>query len=89
MILNALSHQNANIEAGATFLRYGTGALVESARVLEVGRDKMGIPHVRFQLQVKRGTGIPTVEERTLALEVFQTRYREQDTENRKQTRDR
>ncbi len=77
MILKNLSNQDAAVEAGATFRRCGVGALVETAHVLEVARDRMGIPHVRFQLQVRRGSGMPTVENRTLALEVFQTRFRE------------
>ncbi len=77
MILNALSNRDADIQAGSAYRRYGTGAVVEIAYVTQVAEDKMGIPHVRFQLQVARGSGMPTVEERTLALGVFQTRYRE------------
>jgi len=76
MILGALSHFD-DIEVGATYQRLGTGAFVAIAHVLDLASDKMGIPHVRFQLQVARGSGMPTVETRTLALEVFQARYRE------------
>lgn len=76
MILNVLSH-HGDIEVGAAYRRLGTGSVVEIARVLEIAADKMGIPHVRFQLHVARGSALPTTENRTLALEVFQSRYRE------------
>jgi len=68
---------NSGVEVGAAYRRYGTGAVVEIASVLDIAPDKMGIPHVRYQLQVVRGNGMPVIENRTLALEVFQTRYRE------------
>ncbi len=77
MILNALSQHHGDIEIGMSYRRLGTGAVVEIARVLEVAPDKMGIPHVRFQLRVVRGSSMPTLENRTLALEVFMNRYRE------------
>ncbi len=78
MILGALAGYNAQtIEVGASYQRFGSGALVETAFVLEVGPDRMGIPHVRFRLQVARGTASPTIETRTLALEAFQNRFKE------------
>ena len=67
----------SGVEVGAAYRRYGTGAVVEIANVLVIAPDKMGIPHVRYQLQVVRGNGVPVVENRTLALEVFQNRFRE------------
>ncbi len=83
MILSALSHYHQeDVEVGSLYRRLGTGSVVEIARVLEVAPDKMGIPHVRYQLQVTRGSGMPTFERRTLALEVFQNRYRERMSEN-------
>lgn len=78
MILGALAGYTQTVEVGATYRRFGNGALVETAHVLEVGPDRMGIPHVRFRLQVARGTGgTPTVETRTLALEAFQNKFKE------------
>jgi len=77
MILGALTSHLSPIEVGASYRRVGTGAFVEIAHVLEVAEDKMGIPHVRFQLQVARGAGRPTVETRTLALEAFQSRFKD------------
>lgn len=77
MILGALAGHAQTIEVGASYRRLGNGALVETAYVLEVGPDKMGIPHVRFKLQVARGTSKSPVETRTLALEAFQSRFKE------------
>lgn len=75
MILKALSQ--GTIDVGAAYRRLNTGSVVEIARVLEIANDKMGIPHVRFQLYVARGSSLPTSEHRTLALEVFLNRYPE------------
>jgi hypothetical protein len=87
MILNVRS-TSGGIETGAAYRRHGMGAVVEMATVLGIVPDKMGIPHVRYQLQVIRGNGVPTVENRTLALEVFQNRYRERVAEDRGQASD-
>lgn len=77
MILGSLAGHAPTIEVGASYRRFGHGALIETACVLEIVSDKMGIPHVRFQLEVARGTGSPSFEVRTLALEAFQSRFRE------------
>jgi hypothetical protein len=77
MILRALTNTASAIEVGATYRRSGPGTLVEVARVLEIGPDKMGIPHVRFELTSARGPGLPLVETRTLGLEAFQNRFKE------------
>lgn len=78
MIFNSLTQFHGDsVEVGAAYRRYGSGATVEIAYVFDVAPDKMGIPHVKFELQVIRGKHAPTYETRTLALEVFQNRYRE------------
>lgn len=64
------------IESGTVF-RACYGPMEEKAEVLSVGNDGAGIPHVRFQLEVKRGSSTPSVEQRTLALDSFRARYRE------------
>jgi len=77
LILGALTNHLTQVEVGASYRRVGSGAFVEIAHVLEVADDRMGIPHVRFQLQVVRGAGHPCVETRTLALEAFQSRFKD------------
>jgi hypothetical protein len=76
MIFGGLASPDASIEAGSTYLRVSGGSLTEKAHVLEVMEDRMGIPHVRFQLQVIRGSARQFVENRTLALETFHARYK-------------
>ncbi len=51
--------------------------MFERAHVLSVGNDSFGIPHVRYELELKRGCNRPTVVQRTLALASFRARYRE------------
>lgn len=75
MILGAFTPQGSSVEAGTTYKRKGVGALIEVAKVLEVAPDKMGIPHVRYQLSVQRGASNPTVETRTLSIEAFLARF--------------
>ena len=83
MILGALTNQVSPVEVGASYRRTGAGAFVETARVLEVAPDKLGIPHVRFQLQVVRGACRPSIETRTLSLEAFQSRFKDRIREQR------
>jgi len=76
-MLNALANYSSGIEEGATYRRSTLGSMTETAEVLEVARDKMGIPHVRFQLRVACGSTGAAVEQRTLSLDTFYARYRE------------
>ena len=82
MILGALKNYTSPVEVGAAYRRMGAGSLVETAYVLEVSSDKLGIPHVRFQLQVARGASNPAIETRTLSLEAFQGRFRDRIREH-------
>ena len=81
MILGALTSYATPIEVGASYRRAGSGAFVETAYVLDVAKDKLGIPHVRFQLHVVRGACRPSVETRTLSLEAFQSRFKDRISE--------
>ena len=40
------------IREGEVYRHKGTGGVVETAKVLHVGPDPMGIPHVRFRVVV-------------------------------------
>lgn len=74
MLSVLLSHNN--IEGGLRYRR-ATGMMTETAEVLEVGRDKMGIPHARYQLYVTCGSTGAAMEQRTLSLDSFHARYHE------------
>jgi hypothetical protein len=75
-MLTALRTFDSGVEEGARYRRAAAGAVTETAQVIGIAPDRMGIPHVRFQLQVARGTDTRT-EQRTLALDIFYARYRE------------
>ena len=66
------------VELGALYERGAGPAMTEIVQVVEVGKDRMGIPHVRFNMQLKRGDYItPGSEQRTLALDIFYARYKD------------
>jgi|GEM_PF-1218078 hypothetical protein len=66
------------IEEGALFRRGMGGSMSEIAEVVEIGRDRMGIPHVRFNTHLMRGSySAQDSEQRTLALDSFCARYKE------------
>lgn len=43
-----------DIKVGAVYRRQGPGNVVETARVIDVGPDAMGIPHVRYEVLVEQ-----------------------------------
>ncbi len=77
MIQN-LPKQNYGIETGAMFRRGVGGSMTEIVEVVEVGQDRMGIPHVRFNAHLMRGSYEASgAEQRTLSLDSFSARYKE------------
>lgn len=72
------SKPHHEIEQGALFRRSVGGSMSEIAEVVEIGRDRMGIPHVRFNVHLIRDEyAMPDFEQRTLSLESFHARYKE------------
>lgn len=66
------------IVEGALYRRGMGGSMSEIAEVIEVGHDRMGIPHVRFNTHLVRGGyDAQNSEQRTLALDSFLSRYKE------------
>ena len=66
------------VRPGSTFQRIHRDKMIETARVLSVGTDSYGIPHVRFQVSFMR----PNRNRfdggaRMLALKSFADQYRE------------
>jgi hypothetical protein len=66
------------VRPGSTFRRVHDDMMVETARVLSVGTDPYGIPHVRFQVSFSR-TDRNQFDggARMLALKSFAEQYRE------------
>ncbi len=66
------------VRPGSTFQKIHADKMIETARVLSVGTDAYGIPHVRFQVSFSR----PNRNQfdggaRMLALKSFADQYRE------------
>jgi hypothetical protein len=68
-----------NVRAGAIYRHIGPGNLVETARVLHVGPDSMGITHVRYNVIVQKSCQryANFEDRRTLNLDTFRTRFSE------------
>ena len=64
------------VRQGASYCRSRGADVVETARILAVKDDPLGIPHVRFALRIA-GKGEIAEEQRTLALACFTTLYPE------------
>jgi hypothetical protein len=68
--------EQPTVSEGASFRRSRGSDIVETAKVLAIAADGVGIPHVRFSLKIQ-GPRDFAVEERTLALRSFATLYHE------------
>ena len=66
-----------DVATGAVYRRRGLGNVVETAHVLSVRPDEMGIAHVRFQVRIQQSGATQLQEERLLNLQSFAERYHE------------
>ena len=67
------------VRAGGLYRHSDTGNVVETAQVIDVGPDTMGIPHVRYKVLVERSREKHTHFEaiRTLNLRTFANHFSE------------
>ena len=65
------------IKVGSTYRHAGPGDIIETAKVIDVGPDPMGIPHVVYKVEIERGQQRQCVERRTLNLQSFSERFSE------------
>ena len=68
-----------NVQPGALYRHSDSGNVIETAQVIEVGPDTMGIPHVRYKVLVERSRESHTRFEavRTLNLRTFSSHFSE------------
>lgn len=64
-----------DVEVGAVYRHVTEGKVVETAKVIEIGPDLMGIPHVHYTLLIKRARLESLEESRTLGLQSFTERF--------------
>jgi hypothetical protein len=85
MLSEAVGHffkprrETPEVREGAIYRHNGSGNIVETAQVLHVGPDPMGITHVRYKVMVEqlRERRTNFQEWRTLNLESFTTYFSE------------
>jgi len=67
------SDKPLDVREGATYRHRGPGELTETAKVLHVGPDPMGITHVRYHVMVEseRDRRANFEDSRTLNIETF------------------
>tara|TARA_R110001606_G_scaffold225587_1_gene373633 strand:+ start:453 stop:773 length:321 start_codon:yes stop_codon:yes gene_type:complete len=65
------------IRPGTLFRKIHKDKTVETARVLTVNTDMLGIPHVRYELVIERAQIRFVEERRILALRTFTETYKE------------
>lgn len=71
------SDAKKRVKVGSKYRHSGPGDITETARVITVGPDPMGIPHVVYHVLIERGKQRQFEERRTLNLQSFNERYSE------------
>lgn len=73
------SEKLLDVREGATYRHTGPGELTETAKVLHIGPDAMGITHVRYRVMVKsaRERRSKFEDSRTLNIETFSDYFSE------------
>lgn len=71
-------HRQQKIVEGSAYRHIHPDSVVETARVLSVGHDLLGIPHVRFMVVYERQASTVLKDgPRLLSLAAFASHYRE------------
>ena len=66
---------SSDVTPGSVFCKNGERGRVKTARVLSVGEDEYGIPHVRFELSLRYPSFSSVLDSRVLALSSFSRQY--------------
>ena len=76
--ISLLRRRKVQVDVGAQFERVHPDRTVETAKVLSVIKDSLGIPHVRYALTIRKPMRPAAFREgpRLLALEAFSAAYR-------------
>ncbi|MDD9927028.1 MAG: hypothetical protein OXR03_14485, partial [Rhodospirillaceae bacterium] len=76
--ISRLRRRKAPVTVGEMFERVHPDRTVETAKVLSVLKDPLGIPHVRYAVTIKKPLRTNSFREgpRLLALEAFSQAYR-------------
>lgn len=66
-----------SVKVGSVYRLAHEGNIVEIAKVVDVGPDALGIPHVTYDVSVERARLAKYEERRTLGLQTFAERFRD------------
>lgn len=67
-------HQT-DVKIGGVFRNIRKGNIIETARVLDIVPDPMGVPHVHFTVSIRNAHQECFREQRTLGLTTFSERF--------------
>ena len=66
---------SSDVTPGSVFCKNGECGRVKTARVLSVGEDECGIPHVCFEVSLRHPSFSYMLDSRVLALSSFSRQY--------------
>lgn len=77
--LQAFRRKAPPIQSGAVYRRNGPGDLIETAKVIQVEPDALGIPHVSFDVKIEKARDDKSTfkARRTLNLATFSNIFSE------------
>lgn len=64
-----------DVKVGAVFRNVRRGNIIETAKVLDIAPDSMGVPHVHFTVSIQSAHQHCFEEKRTLGLASFAERF--------------
>lgn len=79
-VIDRLAHwhrRRVEVREGLIFRAHTENGLLETARVLSVAADPMGINHVSYELTIQKSEALRYDYRRTLNLESFIDRYQQ------------
>jgi hypothetical protein len=68
------SHRQ-EVKVGAIFRNVRRGNIIETAKVLDIAPDSMGVPHVHYSLSIQSRHQEGVEEQRTLGLASFAEKF--------------
>ncbi|MGO1117645.1 hypothetical protein ACTL6U_03030 [Rhodovibrionaceae bacterium A322] len=71
----SLRGKSVAVMEGAVFQAANQTGALETAKVVSIGPDTMGIDHVTYDLEIRKPTACCLAERRVLNLQSFKNRY--------------
>ncbi len=71
------SPEKLEVKIGAVFRNIRRGNIIETAKVLDIVQDSVGVPHVHYKVSIESAHQECFEEQRTLGLESFAERFKQ------------